>query len=379
MDLFIIILLIVLVGAIGALAIMVTRLRGEPAVMAARFANLDAQATSIAERQQEFTGRLAQISEQQAAERAELTRTLQERLDGVSKRLGEGLSQSTEKTALSLGQINKHLEVIDKAQSNIMELSGQIIGLQDILDNKQARGVFGEVQLENLVQSILPPSAYDFQVTLSNGKIVDCLVKLPNPPGPIGVDSKFPLESYQQLVTAKDDLARKQAEQKFRRSMLDHIKAIEEKYILPGETAESALLFLPSEAVYAELHARFIDVVEKSYRAKVWIVSPTTLMATLNTVRAILKDARMREQAGVIQKEVYALLQDVGRLDKRVDNLRKHFSQAEGDINEITISSQKISRRAEQIEDIQLAEAAPDSADEALAAPPENAAQSMPD
>ena len=204
--------------------------------------------------------------------------------------------------------------------------------------------------------SILPPSAYCFQALLSNGKKADCLLNLPNPPGTIVVDAKFPLESYQALRNAQNDREKLEAERFFKASVIKHIKDISEKYIISGETAESALMFLPSEAVYAELHANFVDVVENSYKAKVWIVSPTTLMATLNTVRAVLKDAYMREQAGVIQKEVGLLTEDICRLDERIDNLGRHFKQANDDIDSIKISSSKISKRIEKIEAIEVGE-----------------------
>jgi DNA recombination protein RmuC len=322
----------------------------------------------LAAQQQELAGRLSAFVEQGAAERAELTRTLQERLDGVSKRLGEGLEQSATKTAETLGQLTKHLDVIDKAQQNIAELAGQVVGLQEILDNKQARGAFGEVQLNDLVSAILPPSAYAMQAQLSNGRRADCLIRLPNPPGPICIDSKFPLESYHALRQAQDELQAKQAQRDFRAAMLKHVTDIAQRYIVPGETAESALMFLPSEAVYAELHANFPDAVEQSYRHKVWIVSPTTLMATLNTVRAVLKDARMREQAGLIQAEVMNLLDDVRRLDKRTANLRRHFDQASEDVREIGVSSEKIVRRADRIESVQIED---EPAEPLPAAPPE--------
>ncbi|MEK9645966.1 MAG: DNA recombination protein RmuC, partial [Alphaproteobacteria bacterium] len=250
------------------------------------------------------------------------------------------------------------LAVIDAAQKNITDLSAQVVQLQDILTNRQARGVFGEVQLQDLVQAALPPSAYDFQKTLSNGKRADCVLQLPNPPGAIAIDAKFPLESYHAMRNSADDTAAAQYRRAFSADVLKHVRDIADRYILPGETAESALMFLPSEAVYAELHASFPDVVEKSYRARVWIVSPTTLMATLNTVRAVLKDATMREQAGVIQKEVHQMLEDVGRLDKRVDNLQKHFELAEKDIREIRTSTDKITRKGEKIEEIELGEGA---------------------
>ena len=307
-------------------------------------------------------GRLSQLSEQSAKATADMNKTLTDRLDKVSQRMGDSLEKTTKSTSDSLNDLKTRLAVIDVAQKNIADLGGQMAGLQDILDNKQARGAFGEMQLKDLVSQILPPSAYDFQVQMSNGKRADCLIRLPNPPGSIVVDAKFPLESYHLLRNAGDKAQKNTAASSFKADILKHVKDIAEKYIINGETAESALMFLPSEAVYAELHANFSDVVEKSYRARVWIVSPTTLMATLNTVRAVLKDARMREQAGVIQKEVVTLLQDVERLDKRVGNLRQHFQLAEKDIGEITTSSRKITSRAERIEGLQLEEAEPPEA-----------------
>lgn len=311
---------------------------------------------SLLRQQTQLEGRLQQMSSEGAARSGETNKALNERLDQVSKRLGDSLAQSTEKTGKSLSELQTRLAIIDKAQSNLVELSTQVVGLQDILANKQARGAFGEIQLNDLVREALPPSAYDFQVTLSNGRRADCLIRLPNPPGPIVVDAKFPLESYHQLRNAKDDSEKLAASRAFTAAMQKHIQDISEKYIIGDETAESALMFLPSEAVYAELHASFPQILEKSYRARVWIVSPTTLMATLNTVRAVLKDSQMREQAGVIQKEVGVLLKDIERMDGRVDNLSRHFDQATKDIHEIKISSNKISSRATKIEDLQLGE-----------------------
>ncbi|MDA5192954.1 DNA recombination protein RmuC [Govanella unica] len=304
----------------------------------------------------ELMGRLAQLAESQNQSSAALTKTLETRLDSVTLRMGESLEKSATTTAKTIGELQTRLTVIDEAQKRIAELSGQVVGLQDILANKQARGAFGEIQLNAIVQNALPPSAYAFQVVLSNGKRADCIIHLPNPPGSIVVDAKFPLESYHLLRAATDPASRTVAERQFTTDILKHVAAISDRYILEGETAESALMFLPSEAIYAELHANFPAVLEKSYAARVWIVSPTTLMATLNTVRAVLKDARMREQAHVIQREVRTLLTDVGRLAKRVENLTTHFGQAQKDITEITTSANKITARGERIEELQLEE-----------------------
>jgi len=300
-------------------------------------------------------GRLQAMSDAQA----QISRSMEERLETVTKRLGDGLSEHSKSTGDVIKQVHERLAVIDTAQKNLTDLSDQVTGLQALFSNKQTRGAFGEIQLNDLVKDVLPPSAYEFQAKLSNGKIADCLLRLPNPPGSIVIDSKFPLESYLALRDAQDDAIHKAALRRFGTDVFNHVRAIADKYIVPGETAESALMFLPSEAVYAELHASLPDVVEKSYRARVWIVSPTTLMATLNTVRAVLKDARMREQAGVIQIEVLKLLDNVGRLDDRVGNLQKHFTMAQKDIGEIQTSTGKITRNAERIEDIQLEDETP--------------------
>ncbi|MBT3557381.1 MAG: DNA recombination protein RmuC [Rhodospirillales bacterium] len=281
---------------------------------------------------------------------------LNQRLESLHQRLGDGMAKQTQKTGESLNVLHERLAVIDAAQKNITDLSQQMVGLQDILSNKQARGAFGEIQLNDLVSDILPPSAYQTQATLSNGKRADCLLLLPLPPGPIVIDAKYPMESYKALQAATDDQARVQAERAFSTDVSKHVKDIAEKYIIPNETAESAIMFLPSEAIYAEIHAnhKFQGILEDSYRRRVWIVSPTTLMATLNTVRAILRDVRMKEQAGVIQKEVHELTKDVGRLDERVGKLKTHFSQAEKDITEIDKSTRKITSRGDKIEAVQL-------------------------
>jgi DNA recombination protein RmuC len=313
----------------------------------------------LATTQAEQAGRLHQLAEDQTSAQAQLTRRLEERLDMVSRRLGDGLSEQARTAGETLSRLHERLALIDAAQKNLVELSQQMVGLQDILSNKQARGAFGEIQLNDLVAKALPPFAYETQARLSNGRIADCLLKLPNPPGSIAIDAKFPLESYRLLAEARDDATRIPAGRAFSADVLTHVKAIAEKYIVPGETAESALMFLPSEAIYAELHANFRNVVEESFRRRVWIVSPTTLMATLNTVRAVLKDARMREQAGLIQKEVLLLLEDVARLDKRVENLQTHFGQASRDISDIRISTDKVVKRAGRIEDMQLGEDGP--------------------
>jgi DNA recombination protein RmuC len=228
------------------------------------------------------------------------------------------------------------------------------VSLQDLLSNKQARGAIGQTQMEDLVSNMLPPDAFEFQFTLSNGKRADCVIKLPNPPGLIAVDSKYPHEAYARLMAADDERARVAAAQTFRADVIKHIKDIAEKYIIPGETADSAIMFVPAESVFAELHDNFAAVVEEGFKHRVYIVSPTTLMATLNTVRAILKDARMREQAHLIQTEIAELMKDMARLDKRVGDLGKHFELTARDIAEIQTSARRLIKRGVAIESIPL-------------------------
>lgn len=360
------------VAALAAVAVASWALMAGRSERARTSGNLDRlaeTAQALVGAQSELAGRLKQMAESQAASQTQIaerlqvqervvTRVVEERLNEVVRRVGEGFQKSTEKTAETMHDLRERLALIDAAQKNITTLSTQVVGLQDILANKQARGAFGEVQLENIVRNALPPSAFEFQAPLGNGKRADCLLRLPNPPGAIAVDAKFPLESYHALRNATDDASRKTAERAFGTAILNHVRDIAERYIVPGETADSALLFLPSEAVYAELHASFDEVVKKSYRAKVWIVSPTTLMATLNTVRAVLKDAQMREQAGVIQKEVQTMLNDVRLLDDRVAKLARHFDQANEDIRQIRISTDKVTSRGDRIEAVQFGDAA---------------------
>jgi DNA recombination protein RmuC len=284
--------------------------------------------------------------------------SLREQERALASLVSERLARSEEATGRIVTDLRERLVRIDEAQKKIGELSTQVVGLQEVLSNKQARGAFGEVQLADLVSSALPPQAYAFQHTLTTGARVDCLLRLPNPPGSIGIDAKFPLESYRLLraAPAGDTQAQAAAQRAFQQALRKHIGDIQAKYILPGETAESALMFLPSEAIYAELHANFPAVVEESYKARVWIVSPTTMMATLNTVRAVLKDVRMREQAGEIQKSVGVMLRDVELLDERVIKLRTHFTQTEKDLRDIENSADRITKRGERILETDLGE-----------------------
>lgn len=315
----------------------------------------------LSDGQERLAGGLKQVSQAQVASQSALMQTMEQRLADVSRSMGESLQGTSLRTARSLGDLQQRLETIDRAQANIEKLSGNVLSLQDILSNKQTRGAFGEIQLHDIVLKALPSDAYTMQATLSNGKRADCLIHLPNPPGPIVIDAKFPLEAYEALRRAETPAQATEAARLMRGALRAHIRAIAEKYIIEGETADGALLFLPSEAVYAELHANYPDVVREGFAARVWIVSPTTCMATLNTMRAVLKDARMRAQAGAIRRELGELYKDVERLVERVGNLDRHFGQAAKDIEEIKTSSEKAGRRARRLDNFDF---------EDLAAPP---------
>ena len=310
----------------------------------------------LSEGQERLTGGLQTVSEAQAKAQLSMVNMMEERLAKVQLQMNENLSHSSRRTAQSLGDLQQRLNTIDKAQEKITKLSGDVLSLQDILSNKQTRGAFGEIQLTDIVSKALPSDGFELQATLSNGKRADCLIKLPNPPGPIVVDSKFPLEAYEALRNASSETETSTAVRSFRISVRKHIKDISEKYIIEGETADGAILFLPSEAVYAELHANFSDLVREGFTARVWIVSPTTCMATLNTMRAILKDARMREQAGAIRNELTLLYHDVDRLGVRVESLDRHFNQAAKDISDIKISADKAGRRAKRLDNFDFEE-----------------------
>ena len=310
--------------------------------------------------QERLAGGLHHVSDVQAKSQNGMMQLMEQRLAQVQQQMTENLQGSARRTAHSLGELQQRLSAIDKAQDNITKLSGEVLSLQDILSNKQTRGAFGEIQLNDIVTKALPSDSYTLQKTLSNGRRADCLIHLPNPPGPIAIDSKFPLEAYEALHAAKNERDLAEAEKLMRQAVKKHIRDISEKYIIEGQTAEGALMFLPSEAVYAELHASFSDLVREGFEARVWIVSPTTCMATLNTMRAILKDARMREQAGAIRSELGLLYQDVDRLGTRVENLDRHFIQAAKDISEIKISADKAGRRARKLDAFDFEEIATD-------------------
>jgi DNA recombination protein RmuC len=329
--------------------------------MLMQMGNLGQRVQAISDGQQQLAGGLHHVSEAQAVAQTRLLGLMEQRLAEVSRGMTESLHGTATRTARSLGELQQRLETIDKAQANIEKLSGNVLSLQDILSNKQTRGAFGEIQLHDIVQKALPPDAYTMQATLSNGRRADCLIHLPNPPGPIVIDSKFPLEAYEALRRAENPGQTLEAQRAMRVAVRGHVRAIAERYVIEGETADGALMFLPSEAVYAELHANFPELVREGFGLKIWIVSPTTCMAVLNTMRAVLKDARMREQAGAIRKELGLLYGDVERLGVRVESLDRHFGQAAKDIEDIKISAEKTGKRARRLDNFDFEELAPET------------------
>ena len=361
--------LVLLIGGAALLVLFLLVQTARAAARSARMAEplaqqmmaLGQRVQTLGDGQQQLAGGLSHVSEAQAASQTAMLQLMEKRLAQVSEQMQENLHGSARRTAHSLGELQERLKTIDKAQDNITKLSGDVLSLQDILSNKQTRGAFGEIQLNDIVSKALPKDSYTLQATLSNGKRADCLIHLPNPPGPIVVDSKFPLEAYEALRNASTQDELNRAAQGMRASVKAHIKAISDKYIIEDETADGALMFLPSEAVYAELHANFPALVREGFAARVWIVSPTTCMATLHTMRAILKDARMREQAGNIRRELALLHGDVDRLGSRVENLDRHFGQASKDLADIKISASKAGRRAQRLDNFDFEELAPDT------------------
>ncbi|KJZ19272.1 DNA recombination protein RmuC [Loktanella sp. S4079] len=310
----------------------------------------DAQAHAQIRVIQTMETRLAEVQAQMSERLADNALKSAYALAEMQERMKDTLTGSSEKTTKSLTELQERLATIDKAQTNIEKLSGDVLSLQDILSNKQTRGAFGEIQLQDIVSKALPSDSYTWQATLSNNRRADCLVHLPNPPGPIVIDAKFPLEAYEALIAAETKAERDRALTALGQAVRGHIRKISESYLIEGETADGALMFLPSEAVYAEIHSRLPHIVREGFNARVWIVSPTTCMATLNTMRAILKDARMREQTGAIRKELALLGSDVDRLVGRVSNLDRHFAQAAKDIEEIKISADKAGKRANRLD-----------------------------
>ncbi len=287
----------------------------------------------------------------------QLTQSTDQRLKEISGQVEKRLADGFEKTTATFTDIVKRLALIDEAQKKITELSSNIVSLQTIFTDKRSRGAFGEVLLEDVVRNVLPDAYFAFQHTLSNGKRVDCLLKLPEPTGHIAIDSKFPLENYRLMMnTELGDNERQVWEQHFRKDIKHHINVIAEKYILPGETSDSAMMFVPAEAIFAEIHAHHPDLVEAAQKARVWIVSPTTMWAILTTARAVIKDVATRKQVHIIQQHLQGLSGDFARFKTRMDNLAKHIQQAHEDTQLVHVTSRKISAHFNKIEQVELTE-----------------------
>jgi len=327
-----------------------------------RAGSLDAarRTADIEFRLAELTGHLRGVAEQNQGSHAQLARTLDERLDQVSERLGMGLTTQAERTSASLTQLYERLAVIDSAQKNLTALSSEMVSLKDILSNKQARGAYGQGRMEAIIRDGLQSNAYSFQSTLSNGNRPDCLIKLPDSDLRLVIDAKFPLEAFNALKATRGEEGQKAAEQRLRSDVLKHVKDISEKYLIAGETHETAIMFVPSEAIYADLYEHFEDVIQKAHRQRVIVASPNILMLLVQTLQAVFKDAAMREQAGLIKIEVSRLLEDVGRMRDRMGDLQKHFGNASADLEKLEISADKVVKRGLRIESLDLEEPKPD-------------------
>ncbi|ADG24288.1 TPA: DNA recombination protein RmuC [Legionella pneumophila] len=284
-----------------------------------------------------------------------LTEEIRNHLNTLTQQVNHKLTEGFEKTSSTFIDVVKRLTIIDEAQKKITELSSHVVSLQDVLVDKKARGAFGEVQLSTLISNMLPSASYQMQYTLSNQKRADCVLFLPEPTGNIVIDAKFPLETYQRLINS-DALStdRKSLQQQFRQDIQKHIKDIAEKYIVPNETTDGAMMFIPAESIFAEIHANYPDLIAMSQKLKVWLVSPSTLMAVLTTARAVLKDDATRKQVHIIQKHLQALANDFQRFEKRMDKLSKHIDLAHQDVNEVNTSAKKITSRFQKIESVDI-------------------------
>jgi DNA recombination protein RmuC len=321
-----------------------------------RAREMDDKVAELTRIQSEMTGRMRTMAEVFGSRQSDFVRMISERLDGLQHRVGQGLESSTRHQSENLSKLNERLAVIDAAQQNLTNLTGEIVGLKDILSNKQTRGAYGQGRMEAIIRDGLPVGAFEFQATLSNRTRPDCLVRLPGDERGLVIDAKFPLEGFTLFREAKGDEARSRAASRVRNDMLVHVKDIAEKYLIPGETQDIAMLFVPAESIYADLAEHFDEVVQKAHRARIVIVSPSLLTLAIQVMQALVRDARIREEAQVIQIEVQKLLEDVERLDSRVAKLDAHFRQAQDDVAQIRVSTDKIVKRGERIEALEFEE-----------------------
>jgi DNA recombination protein RmuC len=351
------ILAILLLVAVTVLLLKSRRERAiEAAAAAERAREMDDKVAELTRVQAEMTGRMQTIAEVFGSRQSDFVRLIAERIDGVQHRVGQGLEATSRHQAENLSKLNERLAVIDAAQKNLADLTGEIVGLRDVLANKQTRGAYGQGRMEAIVRDGLPAQSYEFQATLSNGRRPDCLVRLPGDPRGLVVDAKFPLEAFTLFREAKGDEARLRAAQRVRADISVHVKDIAEKYLIAGETQDMALMFVPAESVYADLAEHFDDLVQKAHRARVVIVSPSLLSLAIQVTQALVRDARIREEARVIQVEVQRLLEDIARLGERVSKLDTHFRQAQEDVAQIRVSTEKIAKRGERIESLEFDE-----------------------
>src|SRR3954470_20698952 len=328
------------------------RRRAELAMaQAIRADELEERLSDILRVQTEQTGRADAVAQTLAGRQAEMARAVNERLDSVTHRVGQSMEATTRNTMDSLRVLHERLGIIDNAHKNLTDLTSQVTTLRDVLANKQSRGAFGQARMEAIVQDGMPQGSYEFQHTLSTGKRPDCVVFLPDQ-RPLCIDAKFPLEAMTALHDARSDDEKKFATQRLRTDVMKHVSDIAEKYLIPGETQDTALMCVPSESVYAEIHDGFDDVVQKAYRARVVLVSPSLLMLAIQVMQQILKDARMRDAADQIRTEVMHLGDDLGRLRERLLKLQNHFGQVNEDVRQILISADKIEKRAGRIEEL---------------------------
>lgn len=303
----------------------------------------------ILKAQTEMQGRIAGMAEVFGARQHELNQAINQRIDGMTHRIGQTMTEQTRRTHENLHRLQERLVAIDRAQNNIQALAKDVVGLQAILSNKQTRGAFGQSRMEAIVADGLPMGAYEFQATLSNGNRPDCLVRMPNGQPSLVIDAKFPLEAWNAIRDAAGD-GMKLAAQQFRRDIEVHIRDISEKYLLRGETQDTAFMFVPSESIFAEIHENFESVVQRAHKARIVIVSPSLLMLSIQVIQSVLRDQRMREQAHLIQGEVIRLMEDLTRLDDRVGKLQSHFAAAQKDVEQIVTSSAKLTKRGQKIE-----------------------------
>ncbi|UHS60061.1 DNA recombination protein RmuC [Agrobacterium vaccinii] len=311
--------------------------------------------TELLRTQSELHGRIAAMTESLSARQNEMSQTLNDRLDGMSQRIGTTLTEQTRSTHENLSKLQERLAVIDAAQGNIQDLAKDVIGLQAILNNKQTRGAFGQARMEALIADALPSGSYSLQPTLSNGFRPDCTIRMPNNAPPLVIDAKFPLEAWNALKADDTPEAKRAATQQFRRDMEVHIRDVADKYLISGETQDTAFIFVPSESIFADIHQHFENLVQRAHRSRVVIVSPSLLMLSVQVIQSVLKDQRMREQAHLIQGEVAMLMDDVRRLDERTRKLQAHFGLVQKDVDMMLTSSDKVLARGIKIESLDFA------------------------